>query len=77
MKGVFAVVIWRESAIFLISTCIYGKTRTKLENLKTPSCSAHHSGPRFVNCWNGCVFVLASVMIVNTALGIAMLFYPS
>ena len=49
--------------IFLFSTYNYGKTRTKFENLNTPSCSAHPSGPRFVNNWNGLVLLLASVII--------------
>ena len=65
MKGVFAVLIWRGSVIFFISTYIYEKTRTKFENLNTPSYSAHHSSPRFVNNWIGGVFVLASVIKVR------------
>ena len=64
MKEVFAVVIWHESVILFISTYIYGKTRTKFENLMTPSCSPHHSGPRFVNNSIGCALVLASVIKV-------------
>ena len=48
-KGVIAVAMLRKSVIFLIPTYIYGKTRTKFENLKTSSCSAHHSSSRFVN----------------------------
>ena len=39
--------------ISLIATCSFGKTRTMFENLRTPSCSAHHSGSRFVNHWKG------------------------
>ena len=42
-----------KSVVFLISTYNYGKTKTKFESLKTPSWSAYHSGPRFVNIWNG------------------------
>ena len=45
MKGVMAVTKWRKRVQFLISTYIYGKTRAKFENLKTPSCTALHSGP--------------------------------
>ena len=41
--------IWQKSVVFLISTFNFGKTRTKIENLKTLSWSAHHFGPRFVN----------------------------
>ena len=45
--------IWRKSVIFLISTYNKRKTRTKFANLRTPSCSAHYSGPRFVTIGKG------------------------
>ena len=51
MEGVISVKKWQRSVIFLFSTYIYGKTTTKFANLKTLSCSAHHSGPRLVNNW--------------------------
>ena len=50
---VSAVERWRKNVISQISTCIYGKTKTKFENLRTPSCSAHHSSSRFVKDWKG------------------------
>ena len=54
--------IWRKSVIFQVSAYNYGKTRTKFENLKTPSCSEQHSGPIFVYNWNGYFSLLASVI---------------
>ena len=45
--------MWRKSVIFLISTYNCEKTRAKFEKLRTPSCSTHHSGPRFINNWKG------------------------
>ena len=71
MKGVNAVSLWQKSVIFLISTYVYGKTRTKLGNERTPSCSVHHSGQRFVNNWIGfwkkCFFFFMASVILNTA----------
>ena len=52
-KGVYEVAIWRKSVVFLILTCNYGKTRAKIENLKTSSFSAHHSSPSSVHNWIG------------------------
>ena len=53
IKRVIAVEIWHVSVIFLFSTYNHGKNRTTFENLKTPSCSAHHYGQIFVNNWEG------------------------
>ena len=66
LKWGFSVWIWRKGVNFLISECNYGKTRTKFETHKTPSCSEHPSGPRFVNnlwgYWKKCCFFLWPVL---------------
>ena len=62
IKGVIAVEIWRRRVIFPFTTYNYWKTKTKFENLNSPSCSVHPSGLRLVNNWNRFVLLLASVI---------------
>ena len=55
-----------KSVIFLILTYIHGKTRTTFKNIKTPPCSAHHSGPRFVKKLIGYWFYLLASVIMSS-----------